>query len=111
MKHSEYSAVVIGSGIAGLYAALKISRNINLPDGILLLTKENLLESNSRYAQGGIVGVLHQNAGDSSEMHINDTLKAGAGLSDLKVTKYISEISDAVITALSLFAPPTKLDA
>lgn len=103
MKHSEYSAVIIGSGVAGLYAALKISRNINLPDGVLLLTKTNLQESNSRYAQGGIVGVVHQNIGDNNEMHVSDTLKAGAGLSDEKVTRYISEISDEVINDLISF--------
>ena len=100
MKHSEYSAVIIGSGVAGLYAALKISRNINLPEGVLLLTKTSLGESNSRYAQGGIVGVVHQNIGDNNEMHVSDTLKAGAGLSDESVTKYISEISDEVINDL-----------
>ncbi len=100
MKHSEYSVVIVGSGAAGLYAALKISKQISLPDGILLITKDTLGESNSRYAQGGIVGVLHQNKGDNTEMHIADTLKAGAGLSDEKVVKYISEISDEVINDL-----------
>ena len=39
MKHSEYSVVVVGSGAAGLYAALKISQQISLPDGVLLITK------------------------------------------------------------------------
>lgn len=100
MKRSEYSAVVIGSGAAGLYAALKISQNMNLPDGILLLTKGSLFESNSRYAQGGIVGVVHQNLGDNTQMHIEDTLKAGSGLSDLNTVKYISEVSDDVINDL-----------
>lgn len=100
MKHSEYSAVIIGSGAAGLYAALKIAQNSNLPDGVLLLTKSELGESNSKYAQGGIVGVMHQNTGDSSEMHISDTLKAGAGINNEKVVKYISEISDSVINDL-----------
>lgn len=100
MKHSEYSVVIIGSGAAGLFAALKLSRQIALPDGVLLLTKSTLGESNSKYAQGGIVGVLKQNLGDSVESHVNDTLKAGAGLSDEKVTKYISEISDSVINDL-----------
>lgn len=100
MKHSEYSAVVVGSGAAGLYAALKISKQISLPDGILLITKDTLGESNSRYAQGGIVGVVHQNKGDSTQMHIADTMKAGAGLSDEKVVEYISEISDEVINDL-----------
>ena len=97
MKHSEYSAVIIGSGVAGLYAALKISRNINLPDGVLLLTKTNLQESNSRYAQGGIVAVIKDNKLDSVETHIKDTVNAGAGLTDRNVTKYISEISNDVI--------------
>lgn len=100
MKHSEYSVVVVGSGAAGLYAALKISKQISLPDGILLITKSSLGESNSRYAQGGIVGVVHQNKGDSTQLHIADTLKAGAGLSDEKVVEYISEVSDEVINDL-----------
>ena len=100
MKHSEYSAIVVGSGAAGLYAALRLSHLMNLPDGILLLTKTTLGESNSKYAQGGIVGVVHQNKGDSVEMHVSDTLKAGAGLSDEKVTKYISQISNDVINDL-----------
>ena len=55
MKHSEYSAIIVGTGAAGLYAALKISQQISLPDGVLLITKSTLGESNSKYAQGGIV--------------------------------------------------------
>ena len=52
MKYSEYSVVIVGSGAAGLYAALKISQQINLPEGVLLLTKSYLGNSNSLYAQG-----------------------------------------------------------
>ena len=100
MKHSEYSAVIIGSGAAGLFAALKISSQISLPDGVLLLTKSTLGECNSRYAQGGIVGVVKQNTGDNVDLHVADTLKAGAGLSDEKVTRYISDISNDVINDL-----------
>lgn len=100
MKYSEYSVVVIGSGAAGLYAALKISQQIKLPEGILLISKSSLGISNSIYAQGGIVGVVHQNPDDNIESHIKDTLKAGAGLSDKKVTKEISEASDVVINDL-----------
>ncbi len=100
MKYSEYSVVVVGSGAAGLYAALKISQQINLPDGILLLTKSFLGNSNSLYAQGGIVGVLHQNINDSVEKHVTDTLSAGAGLSDRASVEYISQASDEVINDL-----------
>ena len=82
MKYSEYSVVIVGSGAAGLYAALKVSQQMNLPDGVLLITKSYLGNSNSLYAQGGIVGVLKQNTEDSVECHIEDTLNAGAGLND-----------------------------
>ena len=100
MKHSEYSAVIVGSGAAGLYAALKIARQSSLPDDILLITKSALGESNSKYAQGGIVGVINQNKNDSVESHVEDTIKAGAGLNNRKVVKYISELSDSVINDL-----------
>jgi L-aspartate oxidase len=103
MKYSKYSAVIVGSGIAGLYAALKIEQQSNLPDGILLITKSKLGESNSRYAQGGMVGVLKENKKDSTESHISDTLKAGAGLSELNTVKFISENSDKVIKDLLKF--------
>lgn len=103
MKHSKYSAVIIGGGIAGLYAALKISQHSDLPDGLLLITKSKIGESNSRYAQGGIVAVLEENKKDSTSLHISDTLKAGAGLSDFNVTKFISENSDHVIKDLLKF--------
>ncbi len=100
MKYSEYSVVIVGSGAAGLYAALKISQRINLPEGVLLLTKSYLGNSNSLYAQGGIVGVLHQNPEDCVEKHVEDTLTAGAGLSDRSTVEYISEASDEVINDL-----------
>ena len=100
MKYSEYSVVIVGSGAAGLYAALKISQQINLPDGILLITKSFLGDSNSMYAQGGIVGVLHQNPDDAVEKHVVDTLNAGAGLSERDSVQYISEASDEVINDL-----------
>lgn len=100
MKYSNYSAVIIGSGVAGLYAAIKLSESMNLPDGVLLITKSALNESNTRYAQGGIVGVMHENTEDSVNLHIQDTLKAGAGLSDYNVTKFISENSDYAIKDL-----------
>ena len=103
MKYSRYSVVVVGSGISGLYAALKITQQINLSDGLLLMTKSKISDCNSRYAQGGIVGVLKENIKDSVESHVKDTLIAGAGLSDEETVKFISENSDAVIKDLLSF--------
>lgn len=100
MKISEYSTVIIGSGIAGLYAALKTAENNNITKGILLVTKSKLRESNSRYAQGGIAGVLSENTLDSVNLHVKDTIKAGAGLSDFSTAKFISENSDRAIKDL-----------
>lgn len=103
MKYSKYSAVIAGSGIAGLYAALKIEQQLDLPDGILLITKSNLSDSNSYYAQGGMVAVLKDNEKDSVDSHIADTLKAGAGLTEFETIKFISENSDKVVRDLLKF--------
>lgn len=73
--------LIIGSGIAGLFAALKISEYSN----VILVTKKNKAESNTNYAQGGIASVIDPN--DSFEKHIEDTLIAGAGLCDIEAVK------------------------
>lgn len=91
MKFSTKSVVIIGSGIAGLYSAIKLSEKTDKE--ILLVTKANLRESNSRYAQGGIVGILPENLKDSVDLHVQDTVDAGAGLTDLGVARFISENS------------------
>ncbi len=103
MKHSKYSAVVVGSGIAGLYAAIKLQREVNLPQGLLIVTKSKLIESNSKYAQGGMVCVMPENKLDSTTLHIEDTIKAGAGLTDRKAAEYISQKSAQVVKELQNF--------
>ncbi len=100
MKHTKYSAVVVGSGIAGLYAAIKLHKEAKLPNGLLVITKSQLIESNSKYAQGGMVCVMPENKLDSCTLHIEDTIKAGAGLTDAKVTRFISEKSSEVVKEL-----------
>jgi len=73
--------LVIGSGIAGLSFALKAA-----PYGkVLIVTKTNAEETNTRYAQGGIATVMYNP--DTYEKHIQDTLIAGAGLSDEKIVR------------------------
>lgn len=100
MKHTKYSAVIVGSGIAGLYAAIKLQKEVNLPNGLLVITKSQLIESNSKYAQGGMVCVLPENKLDSCTLHIEDTIKAGAGLTDRKVAEFISQKSAEVVKEL-----------
>lgn len=70
----ETDVIVIGSGIAGLYTAIEASTDRS----VLLITKKSLLESNTRYAQGGIAAVTAED--DSPAYHRHDTLLAGAGL-------------------------------
>jgi len=67
--------VVIGSGVAGLRAAIEL---LNSGAEVWLFTKEQLTTSNTQRAQGGIAVVLNEN--DSIERHIDDTLRAGGGL-------------------------------
>ena len=101
MKYSKYSAVIIGSGISGLYLAHKLSKSKNNKDGILVITKASVNECNSRLAQGGIVAVMPDvNKADSISSHIFDTVKAGAGLNDFNAVKYISEYSALAIRGL-----------
>ncbi|WP_049822588.1 L-aspartate oxidase [Arthrobacter sp. H41] len=72
--------VVVGGGAAGLYSALTV-RALDPGAQVTLLTKRNIEESNTRYAQGGIAAVIPGiAASDSIGAHIADTLAAGAGL-------------------------------
>ena len=81
--------LVIGSGIAGLSYALKLTQA--LPDiEVLIITKGDETESNTKYAQGGIATVQNLKV-DSFEQHIQDTLRAGDGLCDAEVVKVVVE--------------------
>jgi L-aspartate oxidase len=79
----RYDFVIIGSGIAGLSLAMKASRL----GSVAIITKRAPAESNTRYAQGGIACVTSTD--DSFELHVKDTLEAGAGLCDEAVVRTI----------------------
>lgn len=83
-KHNQlqYDVLIIGSGAAGLCLALRLANQAH----IALITKTNLTESSTLYAQGGISVVLDKH--DSIESHIEDTVGAGAGLCDEDVVTY-----------------------
>ena len=83
MKQFDY--IVVGSGIAGLTFALKVARH----GRVAIVTKKNLSEANTQYAQGGIAAVTKPT--DSIELHVADTLRAGAGLCREEVVQTIVE--------------------
>src|SRR5438552_3571106 len=70
----ETDYLVIGSGLAGLYFALRASEH----GRVAVVSKRSLTEANTRYAQGGVAGVL--GPGDTLEKHVEDTLRVGDGL-------------------------------
>ncbi len=72
----KYDYVVVGSGLAGLYASFRAAKH----GTVALITKTGLRESNSYYAQGGIAAVTDRE--DAPIFHYNDTITAGRGLCD-----------------------------
>lgn len=86
--------IVIGSGVAGLRAAVELA-----PHGkVVVLTKDRLDESNTEYAQGGVAVALSDD--DEIELHVEDTLIAGAGLCDEKAVRVLAEAGPQYITQL-----------
>jgi L-aspartate oxidase len=83
VSHHFVDVLVIGGGIAGLRATMALDPRLTA----LVVTKDQLQESNSSYAQGGIAGVL--GADDTFENHVEDTLIAGAGLCDPEVVEMV----------------------
>ncbi|WP_045730595.1 L-aspartate oxidase [Pseudarthrobacter chlorophenolicus] len=93
--------VIVGSGIAGLYAALLAS---DAGADVVLLTKGGLERSNTWYAQGGISAVLPEPApGDTVAAHIADTLRAGAGHCNEAAVRLMCTEAGSDIAALRQF--------
>ena len=76
MAKTDFDYIIIGSGIAGLNTALLAKEH----GSVLILTKGKIDDGNTRYAQGGIAAAI--GAGDSTTLHMQDTLAAGVGLCD-----------------------------
>lgn len=92
MKRFDF--LVLGSGIAGLSFALKAAEL----GRVAIVTKKSSAESNTNYAQGGIAAVTSKE--DSVEMHVRDTLEAGAGLCHEDVVRTIVQEGPARIAEL-----------
>ncbi|MCD4850862.1 FAD-binding protein [Arthrobacter sp. AK01] len=100
--------IVVGSGIAGLYAALLAA---DAGADVVLLTKGALADSNTYYAQGGISAVLDEPApGDTVAAHIADTLKAGAGHCNEEAVRVLCTEARLDIAGLGRFGVRFDLD-
>ena len=90
----QFDFLILGSGIAGLTFALRVA-----PRGrVAIVTKKDRAESNTNYAQGGIASVTSKE--DTFELHVRDTLAAGAGLCKERVVRTIVEDGPARIQEL-----------
>jgi L-aspartate oxidase len=98
----DADVVVVGSGVAGVTTVLAIRRA--LPDvRVLLVTKSQLDDGSTRWAQGGIAAAL--GPGDTPEQHLADTLRAGAGICDERAVRaLVTEGPDAVRRLIALGA-------
>lgn len=99
MNSGNADLIVVGSGVAGLYAALSAAtRDMS----VTLVTKDALENSNSWYAQGGLtaVGPVGITRGDSVTSHIADTLVAGAQLNDVSAVRSMCESAWTHVEAL-----------
>ena len=95
-----YDVLVIGSGAAGLTAALSLATRLK----VLVLAKGDLRSGSTAWAQGGIAAVL--DAGDTFADHIRDTMVAGAGLNDRETVEFVIERAPAAIDRLCELGVP-----
>ncbi len=93
--------LVVGTGIAGLYVALRL-RELGLRP--TLITKSRLDEATTRYAQGGIAAAIGPD--DSPALHLKDTIRAGAGLVDLPAARVLTFEAPARIADLVRYGVP-----
>ncbi|MEA5577549.1 L-aspartate oxidase [Anabaena sp. UHCC 0451] len=91
---NQFDVLVVGAGAAGLYTALCLPESLQVG----LITKETVTLSASDWAQGGIAAAVSPE--DSPQLHIEDTLKAGAGLCDVAAVKFLAEQAPTCIQSL-----------
>lgn len=106
MAHDPHQCdvLVIGSGAAGLTAALNLAERFK----VTVLAKGGLDEGSTAWAQGGIAAVLEP--GDTFEAHIEDTMIAGAGLNDRATVEMVVENAPAAIQRLVELGVPFNMD-
>ncbi len=100
MAEHEFDVVVLGSGAAGLSAALTLAPHLR----VAVLAKGAISSGSTALAQGGIAAVLEP--GDTFESHIEDTIAAGAGLNRRETVEFVVEQAPAAIERLAALGVP-----
>nr|WP_315474597.1 L-aspartate oxidase [uncultured Sandarakinorhabdus sp.] len=96
----HFDAIVVGSGAAGLTAALHLAEH----GTVAVLAKGDLADGSTAWAQGGIAAVL--DAGDTVAAHVEDTMVAGAGLNHRPTVEYVASNASAAIDRLAELGVP-----
>ena len=96
----HFDVLIVGSGLAGLSAALLLSERHR----VAIITKRAVVEGSSGWAQGGIAAVWDKD--DSFAAHVDDTLIAGAGLCDIQATQFVVEHAPQAIAWLQKLGVP-----
>ncbi|QHG18305.1 L-aspartate oxidase [Nostoc sp. ATCC 53789] len=91
---SQFDVLVVGAGAAGLYTALRLPESLRVG----LITKETVALSASDWAQGGIAAAVSPE--DSPTLHIEDTIRAGAGLCDRTAVEFLAQLAPKCIQSL-----------
>lgn len=91
---NQFDIIVVGSGAAGLYASLCLPPHLHVG----LVTKDNLESGSSPWAQGGIAAAIYPP--DTPQLHLEDTLQAGAGLCDRQAVQFLVDHAAEAITFL-----------
>lgn len=91
---TQFDVIVVGTGAAGLYASLCLPEHLHVG----LVTKNTLPQSASEWAQGGMAAAIAPD--DSPWLHIEDTLKAGAGLCEFEAVKFLAEQASQCVHSL-----------
>src|SRR3546814_8304655 len=100
MATQVYDVIIIGSGAAGLTAAINLAQDTR----VLVLAKGSVNGGSTNWAPGGIAAVL--DAGDTFASHVHDTMVAGAGLNNIETVKFVVSNAPAAIERLADLGVP-----